>query len=449
MTDPYRIKCTAESINPSFELPEGVQLVQVYVSKKEYERLKNLAKKYKTAFETNLLKKQKKGFASKSVTKDPVLSAMKRDKSIIFSTVPEEDTDISPQPFQKKKFIERPRSLSLFSTTADVINEKRVKIQTPFRSQASVCSTPITEKVLHGNVMSICCNPEEDVPRSTPIEEVDVTQKFTEIIKKDFEKKSAGKIMQEFKNNLTKFSVTMKTYGIGLRSLPTTPKKESTIPNSYTITDPTFPIIGINGLPISKCLYQEQVLNNLEIEAPAPEPPPPLPAFEPPPPLPEFEKTEFKKRRHSLNLPLKSLTMDDDTSPVRKFTGGGVQLTPLLSKLTILALDEKSGMSRDATPSFEYRDLSIPLFKKRLSEKDLEEENGEAVDDNLEKVTLFICGQQNMVLMVLLENDLGQDEEVVVKLVSILWGSHRIFFIFLSDTVLETLCGILAPRSFS
>lgn len=143
---------------------------------------------------------------------------------------------------------------------------------------------------------------------------------------------------------------------------------------------------------------------------------------------------DFKKRRHSLNLPLKSLTLDsvidneDDKklifSPVQKNLGG-VQLTPLLSKLTILAMDEKSSGigSRDTTPS-ESRDFNFDrnifnINKKKDNFDEINNDEFNSMDsEDLEKAALFICGQQNIVLMVLIEMDVAQDAELILKLVN-------------------------------
>lgn len=39
LVDPYRIKCPAEIVEVSYELPLGVQLLQVYISTAEYSKL--------------------------------------------------------------------------------------------------------------------------------------------------------------------------------------------------------------------------------------------------------------------------------------------------------------------------------------------------------------------------------------------------------------------------
>ncbi|PSN32219.1 hypothetical protein C0J52_17011 [Blattella germanica] len=133
---------------------------------------------------------------------------------------------------------------------------------------------------------------------------------------------------------------------------------------------------------------------------------------------PEAEKEEEKQPelvyRRSLSLPLKTMTSDYEDeemrrrstsytagvleSPaVRTKTLGGLQLTPLMSKLSLLAMEEKTSgfCSRDTTPG-EFKDLSFPgstyassvaeqTRKKIDAEKrDVEmeqEENGDSTDN--------------------------------------------------------------------
>lgn len=51
LTDPYRIKCPAEMAEVSFDLPLGVQLLQVYISNKEYCNLLQTSSRNKTIYQ--------------------------------------------------------------------------------------------------------------------------------------------------------------------------------------------------------------------------------------------------------------------------------------------------------------------------------------------------------------------------------------------------------------
>lgn len=141
------------------------------------------------------------------------------------------------------------------------------------------------------------------------------------------------------------------------------------------------------------------------------------------------EGATSQKSRKSLSLPLKSLTsdsVDQVASPVAKTKySGGVPLTPLMSKLSVLAMEEKlSGYSsRDATPS-EYKDFmytpsgnySFVNSVKKFKVEPRRDEEGESKE--LQKCVLFVCGQQDMVVNVLLEEEACKTPEVVNKLVS-------------------------------
>lgn len=90
--------------------------------------------------------------------KEPVLMTMKRDQSLIFTTVPEEGSEpVTPRVSTKSQ---RPKFLNLKSKTTDVKQE--LKESNSFFGSVSVCSTPMTDlnRVLHQTSLSICTNPE-------------------------------------------------------------------------------------------------------------------------------------------------------------------------------------------------------------------------------------------------------------------------------------------------
>lgn len=51
LTDPYRIKCPAETVEVTFELPLGVQLLQVYVTNREYCKLVECSLRNRNVFQ--------------------------------------------------------------------------------------------------------------------------------------------------------------------------------------------------------------------------------------------------------------------------------------------------------------------------------------------------------------------------------------------------------------
>lgn len=126
----------------------------------------------------------------------------------------------------------------------------------------------------------------------------------------------------------------------------------------------------------------------------------------------------------------------------------GLQLTPLMSKLSLLADERTSGFcSRDTTPS-EFRDLSgfsssaataitatttttmNRLIRQKLESVEKEASDGEdELDEDwvnkddpaacLEKTELFLCGYQNMVLVLLMENGTANNPDLIHALVSV------------------------------
>ncbi|KAL7303917.1 hypothetical protein TKK_0004035 [Trichogramma kaykai] len=192
----------------------------------------------------------------------------------------------------------------------------------------------------------------------------------------------------------------------------------------------------------------------------------------------DARKSRQESCKRSMSLPLKPLSSltdqdDDDAAgnPRRKSAcssessgvlelGGpptgrrkleGLQLTPLMSKLSLLADERTSGFcSRDTTPS-EFRDLSSTyslvsssaaqqavrsrleaLHKECCSDNDDDvdvdvdvEEEEESTDNNAqeqqqqqqdavyERAELFLCGYQNMVMFLLMEDGTGNDADLI------------------------------------
>ncbi|RZC43137.1 uncharacterized protein BDFB_002659 [Asbolus verrucosus] len=449
LTDPYRIKCPAEVPTVNFELPLGVQLLQVYISSKEYFKLHEEATKGRNIFQY--------------LTK-PVISAMKRDQSIIFTAVPEEDSDHSlviktEKPSGSQN---RPKFLNLKNKTTDVDVKKPVS-NTPFYGQTSVCSTPMTDlsKVLHSKPMSICINLTKDAKieeqsdkNLTPVvnctknlDNIDKTVPYLKVTSNLYDRKKYSSMydVREKMKCINK-SITMKYYNMELTekyniSIDKTPDEVKVF---KTIADPNYPIFRPDGTVISHPFYKDYLTNQMElitteikdeeiqekslfedfdsnlgdfVKSVAPVKKVPDKVVEnieistlPP-------KKSNLEHRKSLTLPLKSLSIDgteQTTSPIRRHSSG-VLLTPLMSKLS--SFDERSSgfCSRDTTPS-EFRMFtptqqpSFPFgFKKP---KKFLYEN----EDSLHKCVLFVCGQQDMVVTLLLQDEACSSLELITKL---------------------------------
>lgn len=242
-----------------------------------------------------------------------------------------------------------------------------------------------------------------------------------------------------------------------------------------TITDPTYPVFNSLGQPISRYLFDEIQYQNaeqnslsakrcnfkmLEFDQPpevinhvgVSEKQENLKSESPPKVEEKIEKPPLPKNnlnRKSLTLPLKSLNSDskstsddgaknndtnifDKPEQRRKLTG--VQLTPLITKLSILAMNDErsSGFSSwDTTPGIELATPldSAKLFRRRSSVRaedteqvsenaDSSQKSTDYDENDLKKVELFICGQNSMTMLLLMEEGYSQKQEVVQSMVS-------------------------------
>ncbi|XP_031637723.1 uncharacterized protein LOC116350121 isoform X2 [Contarinia nasturtii] len=202
LTDPHRIKCTAESLPVKFHVPIGCQLITIYIPQSEYDELVLNSERIQTQCAN-----QENGTTAhvvNGVNAYPPIQfkkkIMKRDKSIVFTNIPEEhsehsegtstavattssektDTDRSNNELKNNenqlKFTPQPATvrpnhlpLRFKNITSKDIPESGFSSSITFDEQdsfpqfigrTSVCSTPMTEnKVLHGNILPICSNP--------------------------------------------------------------------------------------------------------------------------------------------------------------------------------------------------------------------------------------------------------------------------------------------------
>lgn len=244
-----------------------------------------------------------------------------------------------------------------------------------------------------------------------------------------------------------------------------------------TITDPMYPVFNSLGIPISRYLFEEflnhqcdndrLIARNSNSNASSNAPKSDEKKFSDASekllrlnnkneqsvagkPLEKLALHVNNINRKSLSLPLKSLANSDGKGTMaaanaadtnngnifdkpdqrRKLTG--IQLTPLITKLSILAMNDErsSGFSSwDTTPGIE---LATPLdgsklFRRRSSVKSEETEaigmrvpasaQTDIEDMEMKKVELFICGQNNMTLLLLMEDGIGARQEIVHSMV--------------------------------
>jgi Hermansky-Pudlak syndrome 4 protein len=115
-----------------------------------------------------------------------------------------------------------------------------------------------------------------------------------------------------------------------------------------------------------------------------------------------------------------STTIFDSPSTKAKKYMGGLQLTPLMSKLTLLAMNENENLASsftntnvDMTPS--YYDTPVDNANKSLFSRiaKVDEENIELQQSSeMKRVDLFIIGHQNMSLLVLADENLCNQQMV-------------------------------------
>jgi Hermansky-Pudlak syndrome 4 protein len=325
-SDSYRLKSTVDQINVDFHIPVGVQLLNIYISLADYNLLIRDAQKARTMLCTANTNNNNNTILPYAVnnkkkimgSKDHV-AHMKRDKSIIFTHIPEEESNheesenkYEPLPMMAMKKLIRPNHLPLrFKnvTARDLpesgfssINFDENDSFPDFIGKTSVCSTPMTEnKVLQvGNLMSICANivevkgseefkeedeketvensPEKSPPKSPAIADEDFHASFSNFItnphKLDMRRKSWTNLSNTFKK-LTQLSVKPFNFGIQMGEiLDNSEIVDNKLLDDYedaliddddlklqqhysTITDPSYPIFNSNGMPLSKYSFQD------------------------------------------------------------------------------------------------------------------------------------------------------------------------------------------------
>ncbi|XP_073846404.1 Hermansky-Pudlak syndrome 4 protein isoform X2 [Musca autumnalis] len=516
LTDPLHIRTTAEQLTSTeFHIPNGVVMLVIYIGSQQYRKLQAEAQRAQNLQTTQL----GQGALPFQYSK----RKMKRDKSLIFTHIPEESTsqtisenvddEVVCQPTvpRTKPAMSRPTHLPLRmknygnkelpESGISSINFDENDSYPEYIGRTSVCSTPMAEnKILAvGNIMSICANPEDESNSNGKVAETNasvqhINQKNS--LKKDFEKffhnfiSNPNKI--ERRSSLTDIHDSLKTFSkkISLKQFShnfktdvnrnggdaspdfiengdeedgdSSDNSDDNNKTSKTITDPTNPVFNVNGQPISRSLFQEFLEKYYKLWGEASEdakqdaeiaqlieefkefdnelqklneslkkptvPDSNLNLESAPPPVDCSVKTPLDKK--ALSLPLKSFS--DNTSSVssRKQLGGAVPLTPLMAKLSVLALNDERP-TWDATPGANI-EIQTPLntskgFGRRSSLKCEDAvdalycipSNATTHGDGLQKAELYICGQQNMTLILVMEEGCSSQSKLVHKLFDI------------------------------
>ncbi|XP_055546972.1 uncharacterized protein LOC129731185 isoform X2 [Wyeomyia smithii] len=489
VSDLYRPKCS-EHISANYHIPIGVSLINAYIPASEYADLVRVSNQSFNLFSSSTTKDavpfpmRKKSFSRDSH------SVMKRVKSLIFTNIPEEDIDDGVTKQTKKNTISRPTHLPLIFKNSQLketmesgfnsINFDESDSFPSFIGKTSVCSTPMTENKLlpNGNLLSICAVNEDDTQAdlSKYSEYVQTSENLdlNENRHKDPIKIKASNIhCNSIINNRLRASYSNIREFISLDDAIGDPITDSRNTKSMhrhkrgecyskTVTDPMYPIYNSKGNLISYSLFKELLeLNYNELKAYTSSGAiPDRLCYNPDVEtecansvnknercnetcvVPEdILQRSSKHKRKGLTLPLKSLSTDKKNiemfehgvnrnvfnSPIRRRNVSGLQLTPLMSKLTVLAMNDShsSGFSSwDTTPGYNLNNPLTPLEANLKRKKNICPTQSncdcEDPDDNelsqLVKVELFICVQQNMTLVLMLQEKSCEQEDMIHSL---------------------------------
>ncbi|XP_064551970.1 uncharacterized protein HPS4 isoform X1 [Drosophila montana] len=499
LTDPRHIRTTAEQLNmQQFHIPNGVQMLVVYVEQQHYLKLVAEAQRAQNMQTTTAQ------LGQSALPFQYAKRKLKRDKSLIFTHIPEEEQapastgpvvlpvarPKSMRPTHLPLRLKNLHSKELPESGIASINFDETDSYPEFIGRTSVCNTPMTEnKVLPvASVMSICANP-EDVDADAHNSNGKVATPTASSSRRNSLKLDVEKFFSNFISNPNKQLTRRKSSADLQDALRAISKKLGHITHGYktdvnrngngnadadgsidvspdfigsderrssrTISDPTYPVFNANGQQISRSLFQqfleqyrklwgvasEQAGQDAELAALVSE-------------FQEFNREIQKLDEHmrqqaasseaadrNLNitaktpsdkramcLPLKSAGepgIVDPTVTQRRNGGSGVPLTPLMAKLSVLALNE-------ATPI----EIQTPLasskgFPRRSSLKYEDAvdalaafSNGQpaaasAPTDGRQRTELFVCGQQNMTLLLLMEEGTCFQQAVVQKMFEI------------------------------
>lgn len=417
-TDPHRIKTTAEiAKNINFHIPTGSQIIKIFITLNEYNRLQEKAKKISNASSLSVQSNLTLPFSIKKKPKE-----QRRDK-LIFSHIPEEEPLIV-EATKSKRPNHLPLKLKTVPPESGIVSFDETDSYPDFIGKVTVAQTPLAiQTPLVGPISSIFAVPQNPV---------------SEEVKKKVEIKEWKPIFINYVEN--PFKVVIKKSFDDLPSLEVV----ETFDNYNTITDPLYPIIGAHKKkPISKSLFDEfqelftppKALNSTNDELKIIERP--KPKFENDPMI--MKRMENKsspnrvirnQKKKMLKLPIKSFSLDKETEPSSNGQNSnifdspstkrklGLQLTPLMSKLTLLAMADNENFSRvlDETPIHETPADNKNIFN-RLTKVDEENQNLENLNE-MKRVDLFVHGEKNLTLMIIADENLF-DQKMVQKMFDI------------------------------
>lgn len=433
-TDPNRIKTTADtSKNDNFYIPTGSQIIKIFITLNEYKRLQTRNKKVIDA--TSLGGTQNVLTLPFSIKKKP--KETRRDK-LIFSHIPEEEP-LVVEVVKSKRPNHLPLKLKTVAPESGIVSFDETDSYPDFIGRTTVAQTPlmaITPMV--GPISSIFASNED--PAEIKIKK----------ISKKIEPKEWKPIFISYAANPFKAVDFKKSCDDIFRPLKL---KDSSYNVYNTITDPFYPIISAeNKRPISKSLFDEYQALFLPPQSLTPDEPiaktvqnEPKKKFENDPMIIDRVKVNDNKnspsriqrnqKKKMLKLPIKSFSLEIDSGKPSTSTGSnnifdspstkrklGLQLTPLMSKLTLLAMNENENLSstlEPQTPNYYYADTPVDncnrnMFNRlaKVDEEKHEIPNEDISTDEMKRVDLFVHGEKNLTLMIIADENVFDKEMV-------------------------------------
>ncbi|KAK6625069.1 hypothetical protein RUM43_005360 [Polyplax serrata] len=480
LTNKFHLKSYAEEVKPSFKLPDGIQLLKVYLRKELHNSLHNTANFKWTVYN---------GVQKKFLQKAGKIG--KKDASKIFTVKEDEDWNGQAVPKQADAFAPFRDSVR-FKNRNSKSNQEKNALKERSKSfvggaNVKVCSTPTVEKTLiHEELVSICGAGKVE-PKKANI----TTNLIPDVVQDAIDTKFRSRILTSSKYSHNRFfrismddlmiDFSQKSYPVPLKyysfGLPKTYREVGLSMKANrerrklrrktvykTIADPMNPVFKYDGIPVSKCLYntyldehykdfilanhtidsrEEEFLKNKHSErenlnakvdvdltnvenkigdALVNRPEPQMNGKETPPVhIPEgkreLTRANQKAFRRSLSLPLKPLVCDTPNTTTQSST---IKNKVLFSRTPTTPLTTKLSLL-----AFEEQQLEIKSTLPTPGEKHFRGimtshagPTAEGTQKNIETIpaSLFLFAHQNMTIMLLLDEGLEKNSEMIHSL---------------------------------
>ncbi|XP_046680237.1 uncharacterized protein LOC124367457 isoform X2 [Homalodisca vitripennis] len=365
ITDPYRIKLPAEAVSTQFRLPVGVQLITVFVEKSEMDRLAKEVRDMRAALQSTKLKQQEIHSKEKTPAVKPSTSkelppapsyGMKRDVSRIFTVMEEVEGE------------------------GDAEGEK---VPDVVRDAVKARKT--------ARFLSVA-------PAGFVIPDLPVTKR--------------AQTTDDIQSKLSASGGSRLSIGycsLGTLTSEEGGESEQLRPYYNTICDPNFPLFHRSGLPASQALYDSRVTHHYrELSEETNQGKKQRPrSF-----AVSLDEDRGKKQqaRRALNLPLSNTSTDSkDMVPMTELGSRKpnmtIPLTPLMAKLSLLAMEQHRGESTSPSPG--------PRPTRPVRRSRAQRERQRKYVEPLQENVLYICGYQDMTLLLVLDPATSQDPDQI------------------------------------